>query len=72
MPAAPAIEQMELSDKAAVLTFLRKMYPDSPRQCDEHFWNWHFPESPYCDPNNLPIWLATSDDGTSAGQLFPG
>ncbi len=69
MPTVPVIEQMKLSDKAAVLAFLRKMYPDSPRQSDEHFWNWHFPESPYCDPNDLPIWLAKSDDGTIAGQL---
>ncbi len=68
MPAAPLIEQMKLSDKNAVLAFLRHAYPDNPRQSDEQFWNWHFPESPYCDPDNLPIWLAKVDDRL-AGQL---
>ena len=63
------IEQMKLSDKAAVLAFLLKAYPENPRQSDERFWNWHFPESPYCDPNDLPIWLAKPDDGRIAGQL---
>ena len=69
MRAAPVIEQMKLSDKAAVLAFLLKAYPENPRQSDERFWNWHFPESRYCDPNDLPIWLAKTDDGRIAGQL---
>lgn len=68
MPAAPVIQQMKISDKDAVLAFLAKAYPDNPRQSDERFWNWHFPESPYCDPNDLPIWLAKVGD-TIAGQL---
>lgn len=62
------IEQMQMSEKDAVLAFLREAYADNPRQSDEKYWNWHFPESPYCDPNNLPVWLAKVD-GHIAGQL---
>lgn len=62
------IEQMQMSEKDAVLAFLREAYADNPRQSDEKYWNWHFPESPYCDPNNLPVWLAKVD-GRIAGQL---
>src|SRR4030095_8909906 len=62
------IEQMKLSEKYDVLAFLKTAYPDSPRQSDEKSWDWHFPESPYCDSNDLPIWLAKID-GRIAGQL---
>ena len=68
MSDSPVIDQMKMSDKDEVLAFLREVYPTSPRQSDEAFWNWHFPESPYCDPNDLPIFLARVD-GRLAGQF---
>lgn len=68
MSDSPVIEQMKMSDKDEVLAFLRKVYPTSPRLSDEAFWNWHFPESPYCDPDDLPIFLARVG-GRLAGQV---
>jgi GNAT superfamily N-acetyltransferase len=62
------IDQMKLSEKDEVLRFLQSVYPDNPRQSDPRFWDWHFPESPYCDPSDLPIWLARVD-GRIAGQF---
>ncbi len=62
------IEQMKLSEKDNVLAFLKTAYADNPRHADPEFWDWHFPASPFCDPDNLPIWLAKSG-GRIAGQL---
>jgi GNAT superfamily N-acetyltransferase len=62
------IEQMKLSEKDEVLAFLRKAYAENPRQSGEKFWDWHFPESPFCDSRDLPVWLAKVD-GRIAGQL---
>ena len=68
MQSPAIIDQMKLSEKDDVLAFLRKAYAENPRHGDERFWDWHFPESPYCDPQNLPVWLAKVD-GRIAGQL---
>lgn len=62
------IEQMKLSERDNVLAFLKTAYADNPRHSDPKFWDWHFPESPFCDPDNMPIWLAKSE-GRIAGQL---
>ncbi len=62
------IEQMKLSEKDNVLAFLKTVYANNPRHADPKFWDWHFPESPFCDPENLPIWLAKIG-GRIAGQL---
>src|ERR1700741_3258754 len=62
------IEQMKLSDKDNVLDFLRAAYSDNPRHSDPAFWDWHFPDSPFCDADDLPIWLAKSG-GRIVGQL---
>jgi GNAT superfamily N-acetyltransferase len=62
------IEQLKPSDKDDLLAFLGKAYEENPRQSDETFWNWHFPESPYWDSANPPLWIAKVD-GQIAGQL---
>ena len=62
------IEQMKLSEKDGVLKFLRIAYPENPRLSDPVYWDWRFAGSPYCDPDDLPIWLAKID-GRIAGQL---
>ncbi|HMT06476.1 MAG TPA: GNAT family N-acetyltransferase [Pyrinomonadaceae bacterium] len=68
MQESVVIEQMKLSEKADVLDFLSTAFADNPRQSDGQFWDWHFPDSPYCDPENLTIWLAKVN-GKIAGQL---
>jgi GNAT superfamily N-acetyltransferase len=68
MQSPAIIDQMKLSEKDEVLAFLRSAYAENPRQSDPWYWDWHFPESPYCDPDNLPVWLAKVD-GQVAGQL---
>jgi GNAT superfamily N-acetyltransferase len=62
------IEQMTLADKPALLEFLREAYADNPRMSDERFWDWHFLENPFVEPDNLPVWLAKCE-GRIAGQL---
>lgn len=62
------IEQMQLSDKDKLLSFLREAYRENPRMSDERFWEWHFLENPYVDLDNLPVWLAKSGERI-AGQL---
>jgi GNAT superfamily N-acetyltransferase len=62
------IEQMTLGDKGALLEFLREAYAENPRMSDETFWDWHFLENPYVEPDNLPVWIAKSGERI-AGQL---
>ncbi len=56
------VKQFELSEKDALLSFLRTAYADNPRMSDERFWNWHFLENPYTAPDNLPIWIAKENE----------
>ena len=66
---SPAIvQQMKLSEKDELLTFLRRTQAENPRQSDPEFWDWHFRQSPYVDPDDLPVWLARVD-GAIAGHL---
>jgi len=58
------IEQMKLSDRDRVLSFLAETYEDNPRQSDPEYWQWHFAS----DPDNIPVWLAKSGDRI-AGQM---
>ncbi|HEY0429309.1 MAG TPA: GNAT family N-acetyltransferase [Pyrinomonadaceae bacterium] len=62
------IGQMKLAEKTALLDFLRQAYRENPRMSDERFWDWHFLENPYVEPDNLPVWIAKSG-GRIAGQL---
>lgn len=59
---------MTIEEKPAVLSFLKKAYPDNPRHCDPQYWDWHFAQAPHVDKDKLPIWLAKSGDRI-AGQL---
>lgn len=68
MPHGPVIEQMKLSEKGDVLSFLSKAYFDNPRQSDRRFWDWHFLEPPLSHADDLPVWLAKSD-GRIVGHL---
>ncbi len=62
------IEQMNLSDRDKVLSFLKTAYADNLRHSDPDFWDWHFRLPPISDDENLPVWLAKR--GTRiAGQL---
>ncbi len=56
------VKQFELKEKTALLTFLRTAYAENPRMSDASFWNWHFLENPYTEPDNLPIWIVKNDD----------
>lgn len=62
------IKQFELSEKDALLSFLKIGYPDNPRMSDARFWEWHFLKNPYVEPDNLPIWIAR-DGEKIVGQL---
>lgn len=62
------IEQMRLSDKDKLLAFLREAYAENPRMSDARFWEWHFVENPYVSSDNLPVWIAKSEERI-AGQL---
>jgi len=62
------IEQMKLSDRDNVLSFLATAYADNPRHSDPDFWDWHFRLPPLSSEESLPVWLAKS--GTRiAGQM---
>ncbi|MGQ0542097.1 MAG: GNAT family N-acetyltransferase [Blastocatellia bacterium] len=62
------VEQMALSDRDKVLSFLRAAYSENPRQSNGDFWDWHFLKPPRVEPDRLPVWLAKSGDRI-AGQL---
>lgn len=57
MPADVQIKQFELSDREALLSFLREAYPDDPRKSDSAFWQWHYLENPYTSRDNVPLWI---------------
>lgn len=61
-------EQMDLSEKDKVLSFLKTAYPDNPRQSDAEFWDWHFVEQPGSRAGQISTWLAKSGERI-AGQL---
>jgi GNAT superfamily N-acetyltransferase len=61
MPPALQIRQFELTDREALLSFLRVAYPDDPRKSDPVYWRWHYLENPQTDINNVPLWVVTSD-----------
>ena len=62
------IEQMQLSERVNVLSFLETAYLENPRQSEPDFWDWHFRQPPFSEDENLPVWLAKSGDRI-AGQL---
>ncbi|HEV2883228.1 MAG TPA: GNAT family N-acetyltransferase [Pyrinomonadaceae bacterium] len=62
MPADVQIKQFELSDREAVLAFLREAYPDDLRKSDPQFWDWHYLENPYTAADNVPLWIVKDGD----------
>lgn len=68
MPSDVQIKQFELSDQAALLSFLRRAYPGEPRRGDVAFWKWHFLENPHAEPGDIPVWLA-KDGNEIVGQM---
>jgi GNAT superfamily N-acetyltransferase len=62
MPNDVQIKQFELSDQNALLSFLHQAYPGEPRRSDSTFWNWHFLENPYALKDDIPVWLAKSNN----------
>src|SRR5215204_2575010 len=56
------IEQLKLSDKDKVLSFLQKAYDDNPRMSDERFWDWHYKEAPYAKDGKPPVWVAKAGE----------
>jgi GNAT superfamily N-acetyltransferase len=59
MPLDVQIRQFELTDKEALLAFLRVAYPDDPRKSDPVYWHWHYLENPQTDTRNVPLWVVT-------------
>jgi RimJ/RimL family protein N-acetyltransferase len=57
-----AVKQFELSEKEALLSFLRVAYPDEPSKSDPAFWSWHFLENPNTATDNIPLWIVKSGD----------
>lgn len=51
------IKQFELSERPAVLSFLKQAYPDDPRKSDPLFWQWHYLDNPYTSPDDVPLWI---------------
>ncbi|HEX8491996.1 MAG TPA: GNAT family N-acetyltransferase [Pyrinomonadaceae bacterium] len=51
------IRQFVLSDREALLEFLRIAYPDDPRKSDPAYWHWHYLENPQTDTRNVPLWV---------------
>jgi GNAT superfamily N-acetyltransferase len=68
MPDEITIEQLKLSDKDKEIAFLQRAYDDNPRMSDESFWDWHYLQAPYKEPEKLPIWVARSG-GQIVGQV---
>lgn len=62
------IAQFKLSEKDALLSFLKTAYRDTPRQSDPLFWEWHFAASPYVRADDMPVWVAKDGDKI-VGQL---
>ena len=62
MPDEIIIENLKLSDKDKAIAFLQRAYDDNPRMSDESFWDWHYLQAPYKEPEKLPIWVAKSGD----------
>ena len=60
--------QMKAADRRGVLSFLRGSYPETPRQSDPQFWDWHFIDQPIDQADEIPVFLAKSGDRI-AGQL---
>jgi GNAT superfamily N-acetyltransferase len=54
------IEQFELADQDALLSFLRVAYADEPRKSEPAFWRWHYLENPLTPPDDIPLWVVRS------------
>src|ERR1035437_1629664 len=61
-------EQMKLAERPDVFAFLHATYPDTPRQSDPDFWDWHYLDHLNCEAGKIPVWLAKSE-GRIVGQL---
>lgn len=59
MPADVQIRQFVLSDRTALLAFLRIAYPDDSRKSDPAYWHWHYLENPQTETHNVPLWVVT-------------
>jgi GNAT superfamily N-acetyltransferase len=62
------IRQLALAERDKLLTFIEESKTFSPRQGDAEFWDWHFPQAPHTDADNLPVWVAL-DQEKIVGQL---
>jgi GNAT superfamily N-acetyltransferase len=62
MPGDVQIKQFELAERDALLSFLRRAYPDEPRKSDTAYWQWHYLETPGTTLDNIPLWVVRSGD----------
>ena len=51
------IKQFELTDEAALLSYLGRVYADEPRKSEPDFWRWHFLDNPYTRADDVPLWI---------------
>ena len=57
MPGDVQIKQFELSEREALLSFLRAAYREDPRKSAPDYWRWHYLENPHTDPDDVPLWI---------------
>jgi GNAT superfamily N-acetyltransferase len=62
MPDDIQIKQFDLTETEALLSFMGKAYVGEPRKSEPAYWRWHYLESPYTSPDDLPLWVARSGE----------
>ncbi|HEX8140549.1 MAG TPA: GNAT family N-acetyltransferase [Pyrinomonadaceae bacterium] len=56
------IKQFELSEREALLAFLREAYAEDPRKSEPAYWQWHYLENPHTDPGDVPLWVVKNGE----------
>ena len=62
------IRRATLEDKPAIFAFLEKAYGDKARYKYPERWEWQFEKNPYKPNDELPVFIAVTEDGQVVGQ----
>lgn len=57
-----------LDDKSALFSFTREAYPRSWQYRIPYRWQWLYEDNPFVPGKDLPIWIATLEDGRIVAQ----
>jgi GNAT superfamily N-acetyltransferase len=62
------VRQATLADRPAIFDFIRQAYAGRWEYKIPKRWEWEYVDNPFLEKEELPIWIAVTEDGQVVGQ----